>query len=78
MLTDSDEQLDSMNLLLYMAPIAALLLLPMMLFIEGDVISIVRDQALADTRKRPRQGSSDQPCCATRLLLQVLSDILPL
>eukprot|EP01018_Ginkgo_biloba_P016887 Gb_35646 [translate_table: standard] len=40
LLTSEAEKLHSMNLLMYMAPIAALLLLPVTLFVEGNVAAM--------------------------------------
>jgi len=45
LLTSEAEKLHSMNLLLYMAPIAALLLLPVTLFVEGNVAVITIEKA---------------------------------
>ena len=42
------EKLNSMNLLLYMAPIAVLVLLPATLFLEGNVVGITMGLARAD------------------------------
>ncbi|ERN19489.1 hypothetical protein AMTRI_Chr09g22180 [Amborella trichopoda] len=48
LLTSEAEKLHSMNLLLYMAPMAALLLLPFSLFVEGDVASVALAKARVD------------------------------
>ena len=40
LLTSEAEKLHSMNFLMCMAPIAALLLLPITLFVEGNVVAI--------------------------------------
>lgn len=45
LLTSEAEKLHSMNLLMYMAPIAALLLLPVTLFVEGNVAAITIEKA---------------------------------
>lgn len=44
------EKLNSMNLLLYMAPIAVMVLLPTILLMEGNVIQITMDLARKDIR----------------------------
>ena len=44
------EKLNSMNLLLYMAPIAVMVLLPATLLMEGNVIQITMDLARKDIR----------------------------
>jgi drug/metabolite transporter (DMT)-like permease len=48
LLTSEAEKLHSMNLLLYMAPMAALILLPFTLYIEGNVASITIEKARGD------------------------------
>lgn len=48
LLADSSEKMDSMNLLLYMAPIAALLLIPAIMISEPTVLFVAREQAYAD------------------------------
>lgn len=48
LLTSDGEKLHSMNLLLYMAPMAAVILLPVTLYIEGDVASITMEKARLD------------------------------
>uniref|UniRef100_A0A5B6ZYQ6 Sugar phosphate transporter domain-containing protein n=1 Tax=Davidia involucrata TaxID=16924 RepID=A0A5B6ZYQ6_DAVIN len=45
LLTSEAEKLHSMNLLLYMAPMAALILLPFTLYIEGNVLAITVEKA---------------------------------
>ncbi|XP_011076749.1 probable sugar phosphate/phosphate translocator At3g11320 [Sesamum indicum] len=50
LLSSEEEKLDSMNLLLYMAPIAVVLLLPVTLFVEENVVSITLALAREDTR----------------------------
>lgn len=45
LLTSEAEKLHSMNLLLYMAPIAALILLPFTLFWEGNVLAVTVEKA---------------------------------
>jgi drug/metabolite transporter (DMT)-like permease len=47
-LTSEAEKLHSMNLLLYMAPLAALILLPFTLYIEGNVFAITIQKAKTD------------------------------
>ncbi|CAI8609656.1 unnamed protein product [Vicia faba] len=47
-LTSDSEKLHSMNLLLYMAPLAALILLPFSLYIEGNVFVITLEKARSD------------------------------
>jgi drug/metabolite transporter (DMT)-like permease len=47
-LTSEAEKLHSMNLLLYMAPLAALILLPFTLYIEGNVFAITIEKAKTD------------------------------
>lgn len=49
LLTCEAEKLHSMNLLMYMAPIAALLLLPVTLFVEGNVVAIAIEKARENT-----------------------------
>ncbi|PON64085.1 Sugar phosphate transporter domain containing protein [Trema orientale] len=48
LLTSDAEKLHSMNLLLYMAPMAAMILLPFTLYIEGDVASLTIEKAKGD------------------------------
>lgn len=48
-LTSESEKLHSMNLLLYMAPMAALILLPVTLYVEGNVAAVTVDKARTDT-----------------------------
>ncbi|KAJ6326855.1 hypothetical protein OIU78_013862 [Salix suchowensis] len=48
LLTSEAEKLHSMNLLLYMAPMAALILLPFTLYIEGNVAAITIEKARGD------------------------------
>ncbi|KAH7549525.1 hypothetical protein JRO89_XS13G0045100 [Xanthoceras sorbifolium] len=48
LLTSEAEKLHSMNLLLYMAPMAAMILLPFTLYIEGNVASITLEKAKED------------------------------
>ncbi|XP_057419775.1 probable sugar phosphate/phosphate translocator At1g12500 [Lotus japonicus] len=48
LLTSESEKLHSMNLLLYMAPMAALILLPFTLYIEGNVLSHTIEKAKGD------------------------------
>ena len=48
LLTSEAEKLHSMNLLLYMAPMAALILLPFTLYIEGNVAAIIVEKARGD------------------------------
>ncbi|QCE04225.1 probable sugar phosphate/phosphate translocator At3g11320 [Vigna unguiculata] len=50
LLSSEGEKLNSMNLLLYMAPIAMMVLLPTTLFMEGNVIGITIDLAKKDIR----------------------------
>ncbi|KAK2989141.1 hypothetical protein RJ640_027215 [Escallonia rubra] len=45
LLTSEGEKLHSMNLLLYMAPMAAMILLPFTLYIEGNVLGITLEKA---------------------------------
>lgn len=49
LLTSEAEKLHSMNLLLYMAPMAALILLPFTLYIEGNVLAITLEKAKTDS-----------------------------
>ena len=51
LLTDSSERMDSMNLLRLMAPIAALILLPVTAIAERDVLTVVCKTAAVDQRK---------------------------
>ncbi|CAK9173126.1 unnamed protein product [Ilex paraguariensis] len=48
LLTSEAEKLHSMNLLLYMAPMAAMILLPFTLYIEGNVTGITVEKARGD------------------------------
>ncbi|KAJ4955524.1 hypothetical protein NE237_012307 [Protea cynaroides] len=48
LLTSEAEKLHSMNLLLYMAPMAAMILLPFTLYIEGNVAAITVEKAWGD------------------------------
>ncbi|MCD7446984.1 hypothetical protein HAX54_020762 [Datura stramonium] len=48
LLTSDAEKLHSMNLLLYMAPMAAMILLPFTLYIEGNVAAITVEKARGD------------------------------
>lgn len=48
LLTSEAEKLHSMNLLLYMAPMAVMILLPFTLYIEGNVASITLEKARRD------------------------------
>lgn len=48
LLTSEAEKLHSMNLLLYMAPMAALILLPFTLYIEGNVAAVTAEKAKGD------------------------------
>ncbi|KAI4315335.1 hypothetical protein L6164_028157 [Bauhinia variegata] len=48
LLTSEAEKLHSMNLLLYMAPMAALILLPLTLYIEGNVAAYTVEKARGD------------------------------
>ncbi|MED6133972.1 hypothetical protein PIB30_033105 [Stylosanthes scabra] len=48
LLTSEGEKLHSMNLLLYMAPMAAMILLPLTLYIEGNVLSVTIEKAKED------------------------------
>ncbi|KAG4390816.1 hypothetical protein GLYMA_05G054700v4 [Glycine max] len=47
LLTSEAEKLHSMNLLLYMAPLAAMILLPFTLYIEGNVLALTIEKAKA-------------------------------
>ncbi|KAL1069244.1 hypothetical protein V6Z11_D12G253400 [Gossypium hirsutum] len=49
LLTSEAEKLHSMNLLLYMAPMAAMILLPFTLYIEGNVARITLEKARSDS-----------------------------
>ncbi|XP_039022679.1 probable sugar phosphate/phosphate translocator At1g12500 isoform X2 [Hibiscus syriacus] len=49
LLTSEAEKLHSMNLLLYMAPVAAMILLPFTLYIEGNVASVTLEKARIDS-----------------------------
>ncbi|XP_068634160.1 probable sugar phosphate/phosphate translocator At1g12500 [Aristolochia californica] len=48
LLTSEAERLHSMNLLMYMAPMAAVILLPLTLYIEGNVAGITLEKARED------------------------------
>lgn len=48
LLSSEAEKLHSMNLLLYMAPMAAMILLPFTLYIEGNVFGITVEKARGD------------------------------
>ncbi|KAJ4950926.1 hypothetical protein NE237_027758 [Protea cynaroides] len=48
LLTSEAEKIHSMNLLLYMAPMASLILLPLTLYIEGNVAAITVEKARED------------------------------
>lgn len=48
LLSSDSEKLHSMNLLLYMAPMAALVLLPISLYIEGNVAMVILEKARTD------------------------------
>ncbi|KAL1830886.1 hypothetical protein DCAR_0100838 [Daucus carota subsp. sativus] len=48
LLSSEGEKLHSMNLLLYMAPMAAMILLPFTLYIEGNVFAITVEKARTD------------------------------
>lgn len=48
LLTSEAERLHSMNLLLYMAPMAAVILLPFTLYIEGNVLAVTVEKARGD------------------------------
>ncbi|KMZ57534.1 Nucleotide-sugar transporter family protein [Zostera marina] len=47
-LTSEGEKMNSMNLLLYMAPMAAVMLLPVSIYIEGNVAAITTKKAMED------------------------------
>lgn len=49
LLSSEGEKLNSMNLLLYMAPIAVILLLPATIFMEDNVVGITIELAKKDT-----------------------------
>ncbi|KAI4372200.1 hypothetical protein MLD38_010464 [Melastoma candidum] len=49
LLTSESEKLHSMNLLLYMAPMATMILLPVSLYVEGNVAAITVEKAIGDT-----------------------------
>ncbi|KAI3822172.1 hypothetical protein L1987_09756 [Smallanthus sonchifolius] len=49
LLTSDSEKLHSMNLLLYMAPMAAMILLPFSLYVEGNVLSKTVEKARSDS-----------------------------
>ncbi|XP_010277445.1 PREDICTED: probable sugar phosphate/phosphate translocator At1g12500 [Nelumbo nucifera] len=49
LLTSEAEKLHSMNLLLYMAPMAAVILLPFTLYIEGNITAITMEKAREDS-----------------------------
>ncbi|KAK6935287.1 Sugar phosphate transporter domain [Dillenia turbinata] len=49
LLTSEAEKLHSMNLLLYMAPMSAMILLPFTLYIEGNVTAITIEKAKANS-----------------------------
>ncbi|GMJ00357.1 hypothetical protein HRI_003704900 [Hibiscus trionum] len=49
LLTSEAEKLHSMNLLLYMAPMAAMILLPFTLYIEGNVAIVTLEKAKSDS-----------------------------
>ncbi|KAL4334976.1 hypothetical protein GQ457_07G009770 [Hibiscus cannabinus] len=49
LLTNEAEKLHSMNLLLYMAPMAAMILLPLSLYIEGNVARVTAEKARTDS-----------------------------
>ncbi|KAI3886081.1 hypothetical protein MKX03_003662 [Papaver bracteatum] len=49
LLTSEAEKLHSMNLLLYMAPMAAMILLPFTLYIEGNVLGLTIQKAKEDS-----------------------------
>ncbi|KAK6130134.1 hypothetical protein DH2020_036113 [Rehmannia glutinosa] len=48
LLTSEGEKLHSMNLLLYMAPMAAMILLPFTLYIEGNVFAVTLEKGRGD------------------------------
>lgn len=47
-LTSESEKLNSMNLLMYMAPMAAAILLPLSLYVEGNVAGVTVEKAKSD------------------------------
>ncbi|XWS11929.1 hypothetical protein CRYUN_Cryun37aG0047500 [Craigia yunnanensis] len=49
LLTSEAERLHSMNLLLYMAPMAAMILLPITLYMEGNVATVRPEKATSDS-----------------------------
>ncbi|XWS61877.1 hypothetical protein CRYUN_Cryun07bG0162100 [Craigia yunnanensis] len=49
LLTSEAEKLHSLNLLLYMAPMAAMILLPFTLYIEGNVASVTLEKSRSDS-----------------------------
>ena len=51
LLSDSSERMDSMNLLRLMAPMAALILLPVTAIAERDSLTVVCKTAAVDQRK---------------------------
>ena len=63
LLADSSEKMDSMNLLLYMAPIAALLLVPAIMISEPTVLSVAREQAYADHSELFTRAVLIRCCC---------------
>ncbi len=48
LLSNNSEKMNSMNLLLHMAPLAAVLLVPMTIVAEPGVLQIVRQKAAQD------------------------------
>lgn len=52
LLADSSEKMNSMSLLLYMAPIATGLIIPVIAFAEPDVLQIFQQLVLVDKSKR--------------------------
>ncbi|KAK4796127.1 hypothetical protein SAY86_028453 [Trapa natans] len=50
LLTSEAEKLHSMNLLLYMAPMAALILLPVTLYVEGNVAAVTIEKVLGNAK----------------------------
>ncbi|KAL7160258.1 hypothetical protein ABFS83_01G081800 [Erythranthe nasuta] len=48
LLTSDSEKLHSMNLLLYMAPMAAMILLPFTLYVEGNVLAVTIEKGRGD------------------------------
>uniref|UniRef100_A0A7N0TVD1 Sugar phosphate transporter domain-containing protein n=1 Tax=Kalanchoe fedtschenkoi TaxID=63787 RepID=A0A7N0TVD1_KALFE len=48
LLSSESEKLHSMNLLLHMAPMAALILLPVTLYVEGNVAAVTLEKATTD------------------------------